>query len=208
LTKLTVNRYNRSNIIGSAPLVRGYEGIILKAVFKLLVLAVKLFIHTKQVNCKVIVQKQLLVVVNKMCGIKSVNQIKENMLEWGMQSTIASFGVTVAPPVEDRRLLWTTYDNLHTWFMSFKEFLIKFRFTTLDGNGELIFMPEMLRRIANVDEMETLLDGSDTQAGGRPAVSYQDPHLPMIMRSVVKLSLKYTCIFRSSTSGECMPVHF
>jgi len=65
----------------------------------------------------------------------------------------------------------------------------------------------MLRRIGNVDETELSLDGSETQAGGRPAMSYRDPHLPMIMRSVAKSSLKCTCIFGSTAAGEPIPVH-
>ena len=73
--------------VGSAPLARGYEGIIPKAIFKLLVLAVESFIKIKQVNCEVIVQKQLLVAVNKLCGIASGDRIKENMLERVMRST-------------------------------------------------------------------------------------------------------------------------
>ena len=71
----------------------------------------------------------------------------------------------------------------------------------------LFFFSEMLRRIANVDETELSLNGSETQVGGRPAISYWDPHLPMIMRSVAKSSLKCTCIFGSTAVGECIPVH-
>jgi len=55
LAKSTVNRYIQNDMVGSAPLARGYEGIIPKAIFKLLVLAVKSFIQIKQVICKVIV---------------------------------------------------------------------------------------------------------------------------------------------------------
>ena len=80
LSKATVNRYVRNDMLGSEPLARGYEEIIPKAAFKLLVLAIELFMQIKQLNCKVIVRKQLLVVVNKMCGIASVDRIKENML--------------------------------------------------------------------------------------------------------------------------------
>jgi hypothetical protein len=124
-----------------------------------------------------------------------------------MRSTPVSFDAIVTPPVEERRLLWTTYDNLHTWFMSFKEFCLKFKFSTPDCNGDAVLTPEMLRRIANVDEMDLSLDGSETQAGGCPAISYWDPHLPMIMRLVAKSSLKCTCIFRSTAAGEYIPVH-
>jgi hypothetical protein len=42
-------------MIGSAPLARGYEGIIPKAAFKLLALAIESFMQIKQLNCEVIV---------------------------------------------------------------------------------------------------------------------------------------------------------
>jgi hypothetical protein len=124
-----------------------------------------------------------------------------------MRSTPVSFDAVVTPPVKERRLLWTTYDNLHTWFMSCKEFCFKFEFATPDCNGDAVFLPEMLHRIANVNKTELSLNGSETQVGGRPAMSYQDPHLPMIMRKVAKSSLKCTCIFGSTTAEEPIPVH-
>jgi len=52
LSKTTVNRYVWNDMIRSAPLTRGYEGIIPKAAFKLLVLAVELYIQIKQLNCR------------------------------------------------------------------------------------------------------------------------------------------------------------
>ena len=139
MSKATVNCYVWNEMIGSAPFARGYEGIIPKAAFKLLVLAVESFMQIKQLNCKVIVQKQLLVVVNKMCSIASIDSIKENMLDGLMRLMPVSFEAIVAPPVEERRLIWTTYDNLHTWFMSFKEFCIKFEFATPNCNGDAVF---------------------------------------------------------------------
>jgi len=195
-------------MVATAPLARGYEGIIPKAVFKLLVLAVESFIQIKQVNCEVVVRKQLLVAVNKLCGIASGDRIKENMLERVMRSTTVSLDVTVAPAFEERRLLWTTHDNLLTWFLGFKDFLLKFGFAMLDGTGELIFSPEMLRRTINVHETKALLDGSNTQAGGRPAMSFRDPHLPQIIKSDAKSSYECTAIFGSNTAGELVPVHF
>ncbi len=161
------------------PLKRGYKGIIPKAVFKLLVLAVESYIQIKQLNCEVVVQKQLLVVVIKMCGIASIDRIKENMLDQVMRLMPVFFDAIVTLSVKERRLLWTTYNNLQTWFMSFKEFCFKFKFAMLICNGDAVFSPEMLRRIASIDETELSLDGSETQAGGRPAMSYWDPHLPI-----------------------------
>jgi hypothetical protein len=84
-----------------------------------------------------------------------------------MRSTTVSLDVTIAPAVKERRLLWTTRDNLHTWFLGFKDFLLRFEFATLDGTGELIFSPEMRRRRINVNETKASLDGSNTQLGRR-----------------------------------------
>jgi hypothetical protein len=105
LSKATVNCYVWNGMVGSAPLARGYKGIIPKAAFKLLVLTVELHIQIKQLNCEVIVRKQLLVMVNKMCGINSIDHTKENMLDRVMQSTPTSFDAIVAPPVKERKLL-------------------------------------------------------------------------------------------------------
>jgi len=139
LSKATVNHYVWNDMIGSAPIVRGYEGIIPKAAIKLLVLTFESYIQIKQLNCEVIVRKQLLVVVIKMCGIASIDRIKENVLNLVMGSTPVSFDAIVALPVEERRLLWTTYDNLHTWFMSFKEFCFKIKFAMPNCNGDAVF---------------------------------------------------------------------
>ena len=91
--------------------------------------------------------------------------------------------------------------------MSFKKFCFKFKFATPDCNGDAVFLPEMLRFIANGDETKLSLNGSETQAGGHPAMSYRDPHLTMIMRLVAKSSLKCTCVFGSTAAGEPIPVH-
>jgi hypothetical protein len=66
----------------------------------------------------------------------------------------------------------------------------------------------MRRRTINVDETKALLDGSNTQAGGRPAMSFRDPHLPQIMKSVAKSSYECTAIFGSNAAGELVPVYF
>jgi hypothetical protein len=59
----------------------------------------------------------------------------------------------------------------------------------------------------NIDETELALNG-DTHAGGRPAVAFYDPHLPIASRSVAKSSLACTGIFGSNAAGECVPPHF
>ncbi len=81
LNTKTVNCYVQNDMVGRSPLTRGYKGVIPKAAFNLLVLAVELFIQIKQLNSKLIVWKQLLIVLNELCRIKSDICVKENTLE-------------------------------------------------------------------------------------------------------------------------------
>jgi hypothetical protein len=116
--------------------------------------------------------------------------------------------VSVAPVVEERRVRWTTYTNLDAWFTNFRAFLLKFELACEGTEGGLIFDNVTMHCIINTNEMEISLDGSKTKAGGRPAVLFYDPHLPIISRSVTKLSLSCTEIFESNAARECMPPHW
>jgi hypothetical protein len=117
LNTKTVNCYVQNNMVGCTPLMRGYKDIIPKAAFDLLVLAVESFILIKQLNSKVIVQKQLLIVLNELCGIKSDICVKENMLERVMAATTILLNVNIMVAIEERCLMWITNDNLFKWFM-------------------------------------------------------------------------------------------
>ena len=66
----------------------------------------------------------------------------------------------------------------------------------------------MLLQILNVEETEISLDGSKMRAGGRPAVSFYNPNLPLANRSVAKSLLACTGFFGSNAAGECMPSHW
>ena len=111
------------------------------------------------------------------------------------------------PPVEERRLRWATWPNLFNWFENFKTFLVEFDFAGVADDGELTFTEEQLRWIKNIDETELALDGG-THAGGRPAVAFYDPHLPIASGSVAKSSLACTGIFGSNAAGKCVTPHF
>jgi hypothetical protein len=133
------------------------------AAFELLVIAAESFIQIKGVNKDHIERNTLMIMFNKLCGVtSSMGRVKENMFERVMRATNVSLNASVSPVVEDRRVRWTTYSNLHAWFVSFKAFLIEFGFATIGGNSMLVISEAMLRRIANVDEMEVSLDGSKT----------------------------------------------
>jgi hypothetical protein len=209
LNKNTINRYVQLGMVGTFPLSRGYEGTMPRHAFDLLVLAVESFIQISNVNSVVAERKQLIMLVNMCCGVPPAEcGMKHSVFDRVMRSTNVSLNADVSPPVEERRLRWTTWSNLLNWFENFKAFLVEFDFAGVDDEGgELTFTEEQLRRIMNIDETELALNG-DTHAGGRAAVSFYDPHLPIASRSVAKSSLACTGIFGSNAAGECVPPHF
>ena len=122
------------------------------------------------------------------------------------KSTNVLLNPDVLPAVKERRVRWTTYANLNAWFDNLRAFLIEFDFASIGDNGAVLtFTEAQLRRIMNVDETEVSLDESNTRAGGRPAMSFHDPHLPLTSRSTAKLLLACTGIFGSSAAGKCVP---
>ena len=116
-------------------------------------------------------------------------------MERVMHAMNVSLNASVALTVEERRVRWTTYSNLLDWSVSFKAFLIEFGFAKVGRNSNLVFLEDMLRWIVNVDETEILVDGSKTNEGKRPDVSFHDPHFPLVKRPVAKSSLSCTGIF-------------
>ena len=209
MSKPTINRNVALNMIGTFPLARGYEGVMPHAAFELLLIATKSFIKIKGVNKDHIERNMLMIMFNKLCGMtSSKGRVKENMFERVMWAMNVSLNASVSPAVEDRRVRWTTYSNLHAWFVSFKAFLIVFSFATIGSNGRLVILEAMLHWIINVNETEVSLDGSKTNAGGRPAVSFHDPHFPITQRHAVKSSLSCIGIFGSNAAGEYVPIHW
>jgi hypothetical protein len=84
--------------------------------------------------------------------------------------------------------------------------MLKYEFAQPGSSGdEIIVKEENLHWILNVDETKMSLDGSKTNAGGRPAITFHDPHLPMPHISVAK-SLPHWQILTTATAVECEKV--
>jgi hypothetical protein len=210
LSKNTINRYVAHCMLGTFPLVRGYKGMMPKHAFQLPVLAVESFIQISNVNSIVAPKRStLMTAVNTCCGVAPAEcSAKHSLYNQVMKSTNVSLNADVSHAVEERRVQWTTYANLDTWFDNFRTFLIEFDFAGVGDDGESTFTEAQLRQIMNVDETEISLDASNTRARGRPAVSFHDPHLLSTSRSTAKSLLACTGIFGSSAAGECVPPHF
>ena len=126
-----------------------------------------------------------------------------------MQKAAAeSIVVEKGKSAEDRRVKWTTYFNLKTWFDSWQEELIELGFAHYDEKNKVIIPPDKLERILNVDETCLVLDGSKCNRGGRPEVIFYSPYLPNLGKATIKNSTATTMIAGSTAAGVPIPPHF
>eukprot|EP00536_Pseudo-nitzschia_multiseries_P009677 jgi/Psemu1/23978/gm1.23978_g len=120
--------------------------------------------------------------------------------------------------LEERRCVWTTSNNINTWFETVKEILAVYGFARLateeeirNGHeGELVFFPGQLNRILNVDETALTLDGTSTNAGGRPITEYGPSNriLPRGCTRAQKISWRCTVAAESMAAGDPILFHF
>ena len=66
----------------------------------------------------------------------------------------------------------------------------------------------MKARIINMDETCLSLDGSNSNRGGRPTVTYYNVRFPQLGKATSKSALSTTMISGSSAAGEAIPPHF
>ena len=115
---------------------------------------------------------------------------------------------SLADTVEERRILWRTYNNLKSWFEHWGEDLFELGFAEKDASGNTFVPEKQLHRIGNFDETCLSLDGSNGSRGGRPEVTFFSPSLPIFGRGTSKTALTTTMIMGSSAAGEAYPPHF
>ncbi len=101
--------------------------------------------------------------------------------------------------MEERRVKWTTYQNLKAWGDLAKDIIIELGFgrqSTLDDNalGEVNFYIGQMERIINFDETRISLDQTDIQKGGRPSFNFYSPKKPRPGSSTNKASVSLTII--------------
>ena len=116
--------------------------------------------------------------------------------------------------MEQRRLEWTTHQNINIWFETLKRFFINRGFARekTDGDdceGELIYFEGQTNRILNLDESEVSTDGTTKLSGGRPVskISSTDSSIPKGATTSNKSGYSATFIGGSTVSGWPLPVH-
>ena len=97
---------------------------------------------------------------------------------------------------------WTTHYNLNCWFDTWKEILIELGFCRAKTNednladciGEVVFFPNQLERVINVDETDGGVDDTTGQRGGRPPITFHCADMAGGATAVNKTSYASTII--------------
>jgi hypothetical protein len=87
-------------------------------------------------------------------------------------------------------------------------FLVDYGFATISQTGERIVAENMKKRVLNLDETCLSLDGSKSNHGGRPTVTYYDVCFPQLGKATSKSALTMTMISGSTAVGEPLIPHF
>ena len=144
--------------------------------------------------------------INSVMGKDPSGKMSYKLLDRVLSATAVSLLATKGNNVEDRRIIWTTYNNLKMWFDNWTANLLELRFAKDEENP---YIPEdQLSRIGNIDETCMSLDGSKGNRGGRPSVIFYDPRFPQLGKGTSKTSLTTTMIAGSTAAGEAFPPHF
>ena len=115
---------------------------------------------------------------------------------------------TLATNVEERRIIWNTYNNLKSLFDTWENYLEDLGFSERDEEGDIYIPVEQLSCIINVNESCLSLGGSNRHRGGRPEALCYCPSLPQTGSYTGKSIMTTTLITGSTAAGEAIPPRF
>ena len=202
----TIQRYVKLGLAGQSPMKMGPEGKVQRFVFATLSDAFSSMININQLNgsdsknTRRVLQSRIAAFFDDedVCSVRVMN----NLLKATAIDLLASKGQTA----EHRRIQWTTYNNIKTWFDNWEEALIELGFAERI-NGRAVIPEDQLSNIINMDETCLSLDGSNGVRGGRPEAVFWNPCLPRVGRATSKSAKTTTLITGSTGAGEALPAH-
>ena len=205
----TIQKKVKEGEIGVSPLRQGPKGNIPDRHYINLCMAFKSFVTINQLNSnvRVLAPKRLAPLVKKV--IYGEGDFDSRKL---LRRVLCDTGIDLSKMkshnAEDRRIRWTTKDNLDMWFENWEHDLVELGFAWQDDTTGKIHIPEeMLWSILNLDETNLSLCGATSNRGGRPEALIYDPRFPMVGKATSKSSLSTTMIAGSTAAGEALPPH-
>ena len=120
-----------------SPKKMGQSGILSEGTYRLLCEALSSLIPINGMNARSgdNVRKKITTMLVKTMDMDSIEAGK--LLDRLIRDTAQDIHAEKLICAEDRRVRWTTYQNLKLWFDSWEKFLVEFGFATYDADGEL-----------------------------------------------------------------------
>jgi hypothetical protein len=208
LARTTLSRYVREGDVGTSPKKPGNPGAISEWVFQSLCTAFSSFVKINQLNAREVENDRKNLKIRILRVMAKEQYVSGKLLDRILDETAIDLLSKVTENVEDRRVRWTTYTNLKSWFNNWEHDLEELGFGKRNEEGDLIIPEEQLSRILNIDESCLSMDGSKGRRGGRPTAVFYSPILPQSGRPTGKSGLTTTLITGSTAAGEAIPPHF
>ena len=205
----TIQRDIKEGRVGAPPKKMGPQGRFPSKTFDNLAIAFESYIKIMQLNGHggALSNNKLKIILQK-CTSPSISCDITGLLRRLQKAAADSIVVGKGKNAEDRRVKWTTYYHLKTWFDSWQEKLIELGFAHYDEKSKVVIPPDKLECILNVDKTCLVLDGSKCNRRGRPEVIFYLPYLPNLDKATIKNSTATTMIAGSTAAGEPKPPHF
>jgi hypothetical protein len=157
----TICRYANEGLVGALSKKMGPPGHISKANYKLLCAALSSFIPLNQMNARTgdNTCMKLIVTLVKTMGITSseAGKLLSRLLRDTAKEMMNAEKLNCA---EDRRIRWTTFQNIDLWYDRWERFLVAHGFGEIDENGKLVLYDFAASHILNLDETCISLDGN------------------------------------------------
>ena len=97
--------------------------------------------------------------------------------------------------------MWNTYYNIKSWFENWETDMVKLGFSNCDIEDEIVISKKQLKRILNIDETCSYLNGSKIQRGGRPAVIFYHRKFSQLGMATINTSITITMICSITAAG-------
>ena len=173
----SIQRYVKEGLTGQSPMKKGPEKIVSAFVFTTMCDAFSSMININQLNGNEGKNKRTVLRSRIAAFFGDTDTCSVSMMRNLLKATAIDLLASKGKIAEHRRIQWTTYNNIKTWFDNWEVKLVELGFAEkIDGRTVI---PEcQLSNIINMDETCLSLDGSSGVRGGRPEAIFWNPNLP------------------------------
>ena len=203
-----IRRYvNDYGLVGLSPIGTGTKETIARWVFNTLCSGLETYTQIKKINGRDgdLTRLKLLAIVDKTMGNDPTETLSYKLINRIMRATDIDLKSGKCDSVEERRVLWTTFCNIKTWFENWKVDFVEIGFTEEYEDGSIRIWEEKLKDICNLDETCISLDEINGNRGGRLAAVFFDPRLLHSQKTTSKTLMTTTMMGGRTDEGNALP---